>query len=39
VKELFATVLRTFLLMSCKLVTGVQARWLAQPNNFKTKIY
>lgn len=38
-KELFATVLRTFLLMSCKLVTGVQARWLAQPNNFRTKIY
>jgi len=39
VKELIARIVRIFLCMICKLVTGIQARWLIEPNNYRSKIY
>ncbi|WP_392558246.1 lysophospholipid acyltransferase family protein [Orbus mooreae] len=37
-KRLLAGIFRVFLLISCKLITGVQARWLSPPTN-RVRIY
>ncbi|RKS84617.1 1-acyl-sn-glycerol-3-phosphate acyltransferase [Orbus hercynius] len=33
IKTLLVKIFRVFLLISCKLITGIQARWLSEPNN------
>ncbi|WP_392561632.1 lysophospholipid acyltransferase family protein [Orbus sturtevantii] len=38
-KKLFASAIRIVLLISCKLVTGVQSRWLSEPYTYRPKIY
>lgn len=37
-KRLLAKISRVFLLIGCKLITGVQARWLTEPTN-RVRIY
>lgn len=37
-KRFLAKIFRVFLLISCKLITGVQARWLSEPTN-RVRIY